>query len=152
MLTGSCSTSAFSAPSDIPLSSVSDASKPTNRTLPAHPLPSSTRSIASVVDSLGVKMPSTSSCPSARFRPLRSASLRFVERREHDARHAARHEAFDFGDLRIALILAQRSAPDDRDAELLCGLRRAGVNALPEDVGGPFRDDGDRERSGLIWS
>ena len=50
-----------------PFASVSDASKPTNFTFPAQPLSSSTRSIASDVDSFGQKMPSTSRLPSGRL-------------------------------------------------------------------------------------
>ena len=48
-----------------------------------------------------------------------------VERRERDARHAARDEALDLGDLRVAIVLAQRTAPDHVDAELLRRLLRA---------------------------
>ena len=48
----------------------------------------------------------------------RLSERRVVERRQHDARDAAADEPLDFGDLRIAIVLAQRPAPDDRHAEL----------------------------------
>ena len=44
----------------------------------------------------------------------RRGERRFVERREHDAGHAAADEAFDLRHLRVAIVLAQRPAPDDR--------------------------------------
>ena len=53
----------------------------------------------------------------------RTHERRFVERRQHDAGHAARDEAFDFGDLRRAIVFAKRASPDDVDAELLRRLR-----------------------------
>ena len=61
----------------------------------------------------------------------RADRARFVERREHDARHAAADEPFDLGHLRVAIVLAQRTAPDHLDAELLRrrGSRRRGCSA-----------------------
>ena len=68
-----------------------------------------------------------------------------VERREHDAGHTAADEPFDLRHLRVAVVLPQRSAPDDRRACLARGLLGAGVDALPEDVRRALRDDGDRQ-------
>ena len=62
--------------------------------------------------------------------------------------HAAADEALDLGDLRVAIVLAQRAAPDHLDPELLAGLVRAGVDALPELVRRPLRDDRDGDRAG----
>src|SRR5687768_14732027 len=70
---------------------------------------------------------------------------RFVERRQHDPRNPrAADEALDLGHLRIAVVLAERPAPDDRDAELVGRLFGAGMDALPEDVRGALWNDGDR--------
>src|SRR4029078_2931432 len=64
LCTGSCTTRPSRPPSRSPLTRVRAASKPTNFTLPAHPLSCSTRSVAKVTDSFGVKMPSTDRLPS----------------------------------------------------------------------------------------
>ena len=69
-----------------------------------------------------------------------------VERRQHDAGDAAADEALDFGDLRVAVVLAERTAPDDSTPSSFAGLVRAGMDALPELVRRPLRDDGDRQR------
>ena len=55
----------------------------------------------------------------------------FIERREHNAGHAAADEAFDLGHLRVAVVLAQRSAPDQLDARAPCprGSRRRECSA-----------------------
>ena len=74
----------------------------------------------------------------------RTHQRRFVERRQDDARHTARDEALDLGDLRCAIVLAKRASPDDVDPKLLRRLRRACVNALPEHVRRALWDDGDR--------
>jgi hypothetical protein len=66
-----------------------------------------------------------------------------VERRDGDPRDPAGGETLDFLDLRFAIVLAERSAPDHRDAELLRRLLRAAVNHLPEDVAGALGDDRD---------
>ncbi len=76
---------------------------------------------------------------------------RFVERRQHDARHTARDEAFDLGDLRRAIVFAKRASPDDVDAKLLRRLRRACVNALPEHVRRALRNDGDCHLAAVGW-
>src|SRR5262249_43448444 len=59
---------------------------------------------------------------------------RFVERREADAGHAAAHGVLDLRHLRVAIVLAQRPAPDDGHAELRAALLGAGADALPEHV------------------
>src|SRR5262249_37272495 len=59
-------------------------------------------------------------------------------------------EALYLVDLRRSIVFAQRSAPDDADAELLRGLLPSGVNALPEDVRGAFRNHRDRQRAGFL--
>src|SRR5262249_373829 len=51
IFTGSCTTRPSSARSCSPLTMFSDESKPTNRTLPAHPLSCRTRRVANVDDS-----------------------------------------------------------------------------------------------------
>ncbi len=72
-----------------------------------------------------------------------------VERRQHQAGYAARDESLDLGDLRLALVLAQRSPPDDADVEFFGGSRRASVNALPERMRSPFRNHRDGQRAGV---
>ena len=70
---------------------------------------------------------------------------RVVERRQRDAGDAARDGVLDLADLRIAIVLAQRSAPRDRDAELLRRLLGAGVDALPEGVRRALRNHRHRD-------
>jgi hypothetical protein len=70
---------------------------------------------------------------------------RLVERREADPRDAAAHRVLDLRDLRVAVVFAQRSAPDDVHAELGAGLLGARPDALPEHVRRALRDHGDRE-------
>src|SRR5262249_30981071 len=69
----------------------------------------------------------------------------FVERRDTDAGDAAADEAFHLRDLRVAIVFPQRSAPDDRDAEIRRGFLRARVDALPEDMRRAFRYHGNRD-------
>ena len=61
---------------------------------------------------------------------------------------AARDEAFDLGHLRVAIVFAQRPAPDHLGAQLLGGTIGAGMNALPEHVRRALRDDRNRQRRG----
>ena len=56
---------------------------------------------------------------------------------------AARDGVLDLGDLRVAIVLAQRPAPRDVDAELLRRSPRPGMDALPEDVRRALRNHGD---------
>src|SRR4029079_97769 len=70
----------------------------------------------------------------------------FIERREDDARDASTDEAFNLRYLRIAIVLAKRTAPDHLDAELLRRLVRAGMNALPERVARALRNHRYRDR------
>ena len=67
-----------------------------------------------------------------------------VERRQHDAGHAAADEPFDLGDLRVAIVLPQRTAPDDVDAELLAGAVRRRRECSARTRARALRDDGDR--------
>ena len=73
---------------------------------------------------------------------------RLVERGDHDARDAAADEALDLGHLRVAIVLAQRPAPDDRGAVFLAGALGAGADALPELVRRALRNHRDGERAG----
>ena len=78
----------------------------------------------------------------------RSGERDLVERRQHDAGDAARDEALDLGHLRVAIVFADRPAPDHLDAIFLGGTVRAGMDALPEHVRRPLRDDRNRQRRG----
>ena len=69
-----------------------------------------------------------------------------IERGEHDAVDALAQEAFDDLDLLLAVVLAHRALPDEVDVDALrlvlpLRLDGAGVDALPELVRRPFRDD-----------
>ena len=75
---------------------------------------------------------------------------RVVERREGDAGDSPRDRVLDFGDLRVALVLAQRSAPGDRHSNFLCRLFRASMDALPEDMRRPLGDHGDGDAAALL--
>ncbi len=57
-----------------------------------------------------------------------------VEGRERDAGDAASDRVLDFGHLRVAVVLAKRSAPRDGDPEFRRRLFGTGVDALPERV------------------
>ncbi len=71
-----------------------------------------------------------------------------VERREHDAAHPLARESLDHLHLLLAVVLADRPLPDDLDVDpfglqVARGLVGASMDALPELVGQPLRDDRD---------
>src|SRR5207302_6012081 len=73
-----------------------------------------------------------------------------VERGEHDAPDALTEEPLHDLHLLLAVVLAERSLPDDAHRcslgrELARRLDRPGVDALPEFVRRALGDDGDRE-------
>ena len=77
----------------------------------------------------------------------RSHEAAAIERGENDRADPLADEILDDLHLRLAVILLQRTLPDHvhRDAlgrEFALRLDRAGVDRLPELVGGPFRNDG----------
>jgi hypothetical protein len=80
----------------------------------------------------------------------RSDERRVVQRREGDAGDAAGDGVLDFRDLRVAVVFAERAAPGDGHAELLRRFLGAGVDALPEHVGGALRDHGDGHAAGFF--
>src|SRR4051812_20083013 len=55
----------------------------------------------------------------------------FIQRGEHDARHAAADEPLHLRHLRVAVVLTKRSTPDDRGAGLASGALGARPDALP---------------------
>ena len=74
---------------------------------------------------------------------------RIVERCEDDARGAAADGVLDLGDLGVAIVLAQGSAPGDVDVELRGGFERAGMYALPEGVRRALGNHRDRQATRL---
>ena len=69
---------------------------------------------------------------------------RVVEGRENDA-EAPRVTEFSISATCASRSSSRRGPRQDVDVELRRGLARAGVDALPEDVRGAFRNDGDRQ-------
>ena len=78
----------------------------------------------------------------------RADERRLVERRERDAGDAARDGVLHLGHLRLAVVLAQRTAPHDLDVQLLRGFLRARVDHLPELVRGALGNHRHRQASG----
>ncbi len=69
-----------------------------------------------------------------------------------DTGHPTRDRVLDLGHLRVAIVLAQRTSPHDRDVQLLRGLLGAGMDALPERVRRSLRNDRDGHPAVVLWA